>query len=125
QIPPEGGGRYRAAGRYVAIARELNISLNHLTSMMNWRNGRPCRYWRIGTGDGAAPGNQWASMHDDNCVAIGWPKLGDLSLITYDQKSKEIIRTTLATHYPSTPQAVGRATQQIFSFVAAMREGDV
>ena len=49
QVPPEGEGRYLAAGHYVAIARELDIPLNYLTTMLNHRNGRPYRYWRVGT----------------------------------------------------------------------------
>ena len=79
QIPPEGEGRYIVAGRYVAIAHELGIPLNNLTTILNVRHGRPYRYWRIGTSDGMKPRNRWDVMRDGSCVAIGWPELGDLS----------------------------------------------
>ena len=39
QLPPQDGGRYMAAGRFVAIANALDISVNSLTSMLNKRNG--------------------------------------------------------------------------------------
>ena len=74
QIPPEGEGRYIVAGRYVAIAHELGISINSLTTILNFRHGRPYRYWRIGTSEGTQPRNRWGLMRDGSCVAIGWPE---------------------------------------------------
>ena len=78
QVPPAGEGRYLVAGRYVAIANELDLHINHLTTILNHRNARPHRYWRIGTSDGTRPRNRWALMRDGDCVAIGWPDLEDL-----------------------------------------------
>ena len=52
--PPEGNGRYLAAGLFVGLAHELDIPINNLTNIMNIINGRPHRYWRIGTKDGAS-----------------------------------------------------------------------
>jgi 5-methylcytosine-specific restriction protein B len=59
QIPPAGEGRYVVAGQYVAIARELDMPLNHLTTILNQRDGNPHRYWRIGTSDGVRPRSHW------------------------------------------------------------------
>lgn len=124
QVPPEGNGRYLSAGRYVAIARELDIPLNHLTTMLNRRNGRPHRYWRIGTTLHGQE-SRWAMMRDTGCVAIGWADLGDLSRITYNRESKEQIRAAMKTLYPTTPQMIGRKTQEIFNFVTVISEGDL
>src|SRR5258708_28834900 len=46
--PPSGDGRYLAAGRFVGIANELGIEMNHLTGLLNQRNGRTYQYWRVG-----------------------------------------------------------------------------
>lgn len=125
QEPPQGGGRYIAAGRYVAIARELDMPINHLTTILTNMDGSPYRYWRVGTSDGTQPRNHWALMRDGNCVAIGWAKLGDLSGLTYTRESKEQVRTKMESTFPGTPQNVGRATQQFFNFVAAISKGDL
>jgi len=124
QVPPAGEGRYLVAGRYVAIANELGLHLNHLTTILNHRNARPHRYWRIGTKLGGVD-SRWALMRDTGCVAIGWPDLGDLSGISYDRDSKEEIRARMATHYPNTAQMVGRKTQEVFNFVTVIAEGDL
>ena len=53
QLPPQGKGRYLAAGRFVAIAQSLTIPMNNLTTVLNIRDGRnPYSYWRIGTTGG-------------------------------------------------------------------------
>ncbi|MBN2003979.1 MAG: AAA family ATPase [Anaerolineae bacterium] len=124
QIPPEGGGRYLAAGWYVAIARELDIPLNHLTTMLNQRDGTPYRFWRIGTTLGGKD-SRWDMMRTNNCVAIGWAELGDLSSVTSNKESKEWIREALRPQYPTAAGALGKQTQQVFNFVTAVAEGDL
>ena len=125
QIPPEGEGRYLAAGRFISIARELSLPVNTLTTILNHREGDPYLYWRVGTSDGTERRNKWDSMRDGNCVAIGWPDIGDLSSITYSKESKETIRKALEEKYPSTPANTGNATQQVFNFVAKVEENDL
>ena len=126
QIPPEGEGRYIVAGRYVAIAHELGIPLNSLTTILNFRHGRPYHYWRIGTSDGTQPRNRWGLMRDGSCVAIGWPELGDLSVYTTNQALREALRKSMVdTYYPDNPQLAGRKTQEVFRFVEVITEGDV
>src|SRR5437588_9211878 len=50
QLPPQAEGRYLVAGRFVAIAKTLDISMNSMSSMLNERNvDTPYSYWRIGT----------------------------------------------------------------------------
>src|SRR6266567_3159073 len=116
QLPPSGQGRYVVAGRYVAIARELNLQINNLTTMLYSENGSPYSYWRIGTSAFKA-GDHWEKMRDGNYVAIGWSEIGDLTGITNDKKGKEYIRQALLSHGSSTnPSALGRSAQQIFNF---------
>ncbi len=116
QLPPSGQGRYVAAGRYVAIARELNLQINNLMTMLYTENESPYSYWRIGT-SANKPRDHWEMMRDGNCVAIGWSEIEDLTGISNDKKGKEDIRKALLSHGSSTGlSAVGRAAQQIFNF---------
>ena len=125
QIPPEGEGRYLAAGRFITIARELALPINTLTNILNHREGDPYWYWRVGTSDGTEKRNRWDIMRDGNFVAIGWPAIGDLSNISPNRESKENIRKIVGEHYPGPPQRIGRDAQQIFNFVANISEGDL
>lgn len=85
QLPPDNGGRYSAAGRFVALARILGISMNSLTSMLNERDGStPYNYWRIGTTSFHDKEDLWSMMRDTNRVAVGWAGAHDLSTITKD-----------------------------------------
>lgn len=51
QLPPSGEGRFTCAGRFVAIANELEKPMNNLTTVLNTFNSRRHRYWRIGTSE--------------------------------------------------------------------------
>lgn len=123
QLPPEGSGRYLTAGRYVAIARELDVPLNHLTTTLNRRDERPHRYWRVLVNYPDTEGwkNNWADMRDRGYLPIGWSKLGDLSDIRYKQESKDQVRALMKTHYGDK----GGWAQEIFHFAALMEEGDL
>lgn len=101
------------------------MPINHLTTILNARDGRPYRYWRIGTSNGTQPRNRWDLMRDGRCVAIGWPQLGNLSELDANKASKEIIRASMERAYPSIPQMVGRNTQQVFAFAVSIQDGDL
>jgi len=124
QKPPQGKGRFFRAGRYVAAARELGFPLNHLTTVLNRRNGSPYRYWRVGTTLGGQD-SRWAMMRSNSCVAVGWADLSDFSDIVHNRASKERIRAALGSLYPGNPQAIGRQTQQLFNFVTVIADGDL
>jgi 5-methylcytosine-specific restriction protein B len=125
QQPPDTKGRYVCAGRFVAAANEIGVPMNNFMEALYSVNGSPHGYWRIGTTDGKAARNHWPMMRDGNCVAIGWPDLGDLSNLEKNKESKEKLQELVAKKYPTTPQAVGKARSQIFSFVLRIAEGDV
>ena len=126
QLPPEGKGRYIAAGRFVAISQELEIPLNSLTTITNYRHGRPHKYWRIGTRSGSTNESYWEKMRTGNNVSIGWSNIGDLSWVEYNQKSKDKLNDLVTERLsPKTPQEAGKITAKIFNFVTRIEDGDI
>ena len=130
QTPPQDArgfaeGRYVCAGRFVALAQELDVALQSASTLINRRHGRPRGYWRIGTtDDDRARRKFWPMMRDGGVIAVGWPDLGNLGEHTANRESREAIASLLQRHYPGSPQAVGRAASQVQKFVAGMQEGD-
>ena len=123
--PPDGTGRYLAAGMFVRLGRELEWPLNHLTSVLNQVNGRPYRIWRVGTDLGEAKSNTiWPMMRDNDCVAIGWPKVGDLSRFEHNQESKTRIAGLLREHYNPSASVATRKAGEILNFAFGMTEGE-
>jgi len=126
QVPPTAPGRYVCAGRFVDVAGQMDIPVGNLTSLLNARNGRPYRYWRVGTSNEEKPRNRWDLMREGSCIAVGWDKVGDLSDIAYDRASKERVRELIGDTCPDkSPQVIGRETQQLFNFAAVLEEGDI
>jgi 5-methylcytosine-specific restriction enzyme B len=123
QVPPSRDGRYAAAGRYVRAAAELQIPLNHLTTTLNRTHGRPYKVWRIGTKLGGSD-DIWPMMREENCVAIGWRKLGDLSGLADDPDGKSKIRKQLEAD-GDRPNIASNNANQISNFVSRMAEDDV
>lgn len=120
QIPPDGEGRYLCAGRFVAIARDLDMPINHLTTVLNQRNGRPHQYWRIGTvlDPERVSLDIWSEMRDGNFVAIGWDKLGDLSEQFDDPRTVvDGLKELLAIHHPSSQSVITRKANEIRRFI--------
>ncbi|MBI3732781.1 MAG: AAA family ATPase [Chloroflexi bacterium] len=126
ELPPDIDGRYAVAGRFVALARELNMTLNHMTTVLNRRDGNPHAYWRIGTTLGEDEAySRWGAMRDGDFVAIGWDKLGDLSWVTYDDASRERLRDLLAKNYEYNAQILGRKVREVLNFTARISDGDL
>ncbi len=125
QKPPGEEGRYVAAGRYVAIAAELGIPINHLTTILNRTNGRPYRVWRIGTRL-AEHENIWSLMCDIGSIAIGWDGLGNLEWVTKNKDSKERLKAEMRRlYYPDNQSVATRKAGEVFNFVAGVDEGDL
>ena len=64
-------------------------------------------------------------MHERNCVAVGWPKLGDLSWLEAKKDSREKLRELLEERHPNHPASIGRECSQLLQFVVELAEGDV
>ena len=124
QTPPKEEGRYVCAGRFVAICHELGMLMSNFTRVLNSINSAPHKYWRVGTKLGGVD-SRWSVMKERSCVAVGWNKIKDLSTIQYKKEDKEKLRAEIAEKYPDSPQQVGRSTQQLFNFIAAIQEGDL
>jgi 5-methylcytosine-specific restriction protein B len=122
-VPFQVDGRYSCAGQYVQIASELEITVKQLTTILSDRNGRPHRYWRIGTSDGTDRRNRWNIMRDGRFVAIGWPDVGDLSGLPNNAESLEKIRNLVTTHYQQSPATIGKAARQILKFTTDISIG--
>lgn len=126
EMPPPGNGLYVCAGRFVQLAAKMGWPMNHLTSVLNERNGPPIRYWRVGTRLGAGEGEFiWSPMRDGAYAAIGWPDLGDLSTVAASDHVKDAVRPLLEEHYPTDAKVLSRKAGEIRDFVARMQEGDV
>jgi 5-methylcytosine-specific restriction protein B len=125
QLPPDKRGRYVLAGWYVDLARQLGLHMNQLTSVLNVRDGRQHRYWRIGTSEGDNDPVFWPAMRDGNYVAVGWPKLGDLAPVFAAQEPKTELKRLLSERHPNTPQVTGKSAAEISRFMKEMDEGDV
>ena len=123
QLPPQQEGLYLCAGRFVRLASQLGWPMNHLTSALNERNGRPISYWRIGTRLGQTD-SIWPAMRDGGYAAIGWDKLGDLSTLGTDNL-KEEIASKLKPYYPNDPKTLSRKAGEIRNFVERIQERDV
>jgi 5-methylcytosine-specific restriction protein B len=130
QLPPRdrdewAEGRYVCAGRFVALAQQLDVPVHILTTLVNRRHGQPRSYWRIGTTDDEkARRKYWPMMRDGNIVAVGWPALGDLSEFQNNKESRDAIAAMVQQHYPNNASAVSNSAGQLLKFVAGMTEGD-
>lgn len=134
QMPPDGVGildggapRFICAGRFVRIARALNVPVSILTSALNRRTGGFHRFWRIGTTEGSDGDSQWANMRDGNYVSIGWPdSVPDLSPHLSEEKVtlKDRIREWLVPAYSNSGVA-SRKAGEVVKFVREMAENDL
>ena len=125
QLPPEGEGRYVCAGRFVDSAKEVGICNNHFSTTINALHGSPHRYWRIGTTYGKSGTSYWQMMQEENCIAIGWHDLGDISWVDGKEDSREKLKKRLSKVYPNDPRTTGRDASQLEQFVTIMTEGDI
>ena len=118
QPPPQQEGRYVAAGRFVALAHMLRVTMNNLTAVLNRRDGRtPYSYWRIGTFSYSDQKSYWETMRQGNFIAVGLSQVVDLSGIPNTKAGKDQIREALLAQDPhANSSSVGRAAQQLFHF---------
>ena len=122
-IPDERTGRYIAAGRFVAAARELERLMNHLTTVLNVYNGRPYHYWSILASDARNPDTlNWKLQHEGSFAAVTWGELGDLSELSHDSPSKKNLRQMMDPVYPA---ATAAERQGVFDFVTDIAVDDL
>ena len=64
-------------------------------------------------------------MRRKSIVAVGWPKLGDLSAMLADKRFRDILMQQLTHRYPAARNVTGRTAQQLNSFCRRMMDGDI
>ena len=124
QEPSATEGRYANASRYMALATALRWPMNHVSTVLNRRNGQPYSYWRIGTRDGDGGSSHWDRMRRESIVAVGWPGLEDLTVAVATDEFEDIVRERLTQAYPAAPGVIGRAARQLRYFCKDVGEGD-
>jgi 5-methylcytosine-specific restriction protein B len=102
QVPPDGSGlkqqdalgRFVCAGRFVEVARRLEIATYQLGFVLNQRNGRKRGYWRVGTTTSKDAGGRdfWPEMLSEGRVAVGYARLEDLSALLSISNALELRR---------------------------------
>ena len=122
QLPPVEEGLYICAGLFVQLARHFDWPMNHLTTVLNKRDGSPIKYWRIGTRLSQTE-SIWAAMRDGNYIAIGWAELGDLSPTNPDEDLKEVLKIKLEPYYPGDSKTISRKAGEVRNFVQKIQEG--
>ena len=123
-IPAEKAGRYIAAGRYVTMAAELEMPINHFTTILNARTKRPYRYWRVVASSDSTPGSEqdyWHSFVQDEMFAIAYWVRTDMSRFLDSQAPTES-RKRLIEHVGI---GNGRWASEIFEAFAVASEGDI
>ena len=130
QSPPERKGRYICGGRYVAMAAELQLRMNQISTVINELDGdKPYRYWRIGTTEGNQGMSHWENMKSGGYIAVGWDNLGDLSEIcSFAEKPLRIqaLKKLLMQNYDNkTEGSLGKPANEINRFIFDIHEGDL
>jgi 5-methylcytosine-specific restriction protein B len=134
QMPPDGVGildagspRFICAGRFIAAARELEVPVTTLNTLLNRRDGAFHRYWKIGTTEGSDGGSNWTEMRDGGFVSIGWrDEVPNLSETIGQEKTvaKNLIREFLLPTYPTNSTVASRKAGEIWNFSQEISESD-
>src|SRR4030095_16180359 len=126
-LPPAQPGLYVSAGRFVSFANQMGWPMNHLTAVLNERNGTPTKYWRIGTklGEGNNAQDIWPDMKAGGYAAVGWAALGDLSSVLLGDNVKETIAEMLMKEERYDANVASRKAGEIRNFGQEMGENDV
>lgn len=125
-IPSADAGRYITAGRFLAVARELEMPVNHLTTILNERSNRPYKYWRVTANyhiKEAQDWMLWPAFLEEGIYAVHWSKVGDLSEMEHNQASKDALRTRMMEAYDAGPN--GRWVNELLNAVAGSSAGDI
>lgn len=107
---------YYLAWYFVQIAKELNMPMNHLTTVMNYLSSKPYQYWRIGTQEGQTRKSHWEDMLQNEYVAVGWDQLGDLKGFTDKSEVEEHFKITYEQEYQD-KGALTRKAREVMRFV--------
>jgi 5-methylcytosine-specific restriction protein B len=137
QMPPDGLGildgtapRFVCAGRFIATARRLGVTVTALDEVLNQRHrtGMLHRYWRVDTTEGSTGDSQWPVMRDGGFISIGWrDQIPDMSnQIGQDRAAaKRQMRDWLLRRWPTNPGVATRKAGEILNFMDGIAENDL
>ena len=125
QSPPELAGKYACAGRFVAMANELELPTVTFDTVLNKCFGSRHDYWRVGTRSGSTGESHWEMMKDNDRLAIGWGSLGELAWLEGNKKDRDKLKEMLGEDSSKSPQSIGKSASQIIKFVNRIEEGDI
>lgn len=116
---------FLCTGRFTGLARYFGWPLQHLTAVLNAVNGRPHRYWRVGTSIEEI--DAWPHMHEGGYAAIGWSQLGDLSEFVDTPQRRDLIRQSLPQcgYYENDARLASRKAGEISNFIGVIENNDV
>ena len=63
-------------------------------------------------------------MRRESIVAVGWPKLGDLTAPLATDGFKDLVQERFVEAYPAAPTEIGRRAKQLTNFCQHMGDGD-
>lgn len=127
QVPSDSEKRYVLTGHYTRLAKQLDMKMYHLFSVLWKMFGSPHGYWRIGTTEKDGANSFWDEMKNGGHVSIGWPELGDISQFDYsnESKAKDELKKLLEQKYERVPQSSSRSANQILMFVNRIKPDDI
>lgn len=95
-------------------------NLESILRIMKTHNNSITPIWGIHAGK---TGDAASMFFSKNCVALGWPSVGDLGKIS---PNREAFKAAVAHAYPNKkPGAIPNNAGQLFRFVHEMKEGDL
>lgn len=120
-------GLYSMAGQLIQIVRKTGKNSSLIMYAMLGLFGGPSNYYRIGTSSSTTKENYWNEMLENNYIAIGRAKIGDLSIYDNEKNSvvKEKIVSKLDEYYPNNHQTQGKRANQIRTFYRGIEVGDI
>jgi len=121
QVPPPTPGRYSAAGRFVALARELDAPMNHLAKVLVRRNGSPYRHRRVDVGEGPEGETLWRTIRDGKVIGFGGREIGDLA----EAGSAAALRKKLRETFDWTAKEASRVGRELWNLWKYSSEGDL
>jgi hypothetical protein len=105
-----------------ADENNLILAQDILFQVLDKQRETPVKYWRIGTK--IEEEDYWPIMRDNNLIAIGWERLGDLDSAEIKNKSS-IITLLDASNYNYDNNVKSRKAGEIFNFYSTLKSGDI
>ncbi|MBS3984110.1 MAG: AAA family ATPase [Selenomonadales bacterium] len=114
-------GKFVAAAKYAAVAKELGIPIAHLTKTLKHLFGSPRPVWRVQVVFDNLHG--WDAMKEGNFVGVNWGALGDLTqYVQHGDAAKSKLQELIQLYYPQWGNAKGPAWEAV-SLMSRMSVG--